>query len=280
MLHPETIIKGFIVGSTMMVPGVSGGSMAMVLGIYGKLITAVSSFFKDIKNNIAFLAEFAVFALLGIFLCAKPILAVIDMFPKVAMFFFIGLVFGSVPMLYKKSGVKKINFKDVLFFVIGVIIVLSCQFIPKLEFDPNAPFSLSLAVTQCLTGIIVAVGFILPGISFSYLLLILGSYDFIMNAVSNLNILVLIPFGVGFLLGVVLLTKILDICLSQAPEATYLIILGFLIGSIVPIYPGNPAGWEIPLSVLTFAVGAVIIYMVSMKELKMSEKEVSDASKH
>ena len=52
MLHPETIIKGFIVGSTMMVPGVSGGSMAMVLGIYGKLITAVSSFFKDIKNNI------------------------------------------------------------------------------------------------------------------------------------------------------------------------------------------------------------------------------------
>ena len=82
------------------------------------------------------------------------------------------------------------------------------------------------------------------------------------------------------MLGVVLLTKILDICLSQAPEATYLIILGFLIGSIVPIYPGNPAGWEIPLSVLTFAVGAVIIYMVSMKELKMSEKEVSDASEH
>ena len=99
MFSLDTIIKGFIIGSTMMVPGVSGGSMAMVLGIYGKLITAVSSFFKDIKNNLKFLIQFSIFALIGIVLCAKPILGVIDRFPTIAMFFFIGLVFASVPML-------------------------------------------------------------------------------------------------------------------------------------------------------------------------------------
>ena len=67
-----------------------------------------------------------------------------------------------------------------------------------------------------------------------------------------LNILVLIPFGLGFCIGVVLLTKILDICMSKYPGITYLIILGFLIGSVFPIYPGNPVGWEIPLSIITF----------------------------
>lgn len=273
MFSLDTIIKGFIIGSTMMVPGVSGGSMAMVLGIYGKLITAVSSFFKDIKKNLIFLIQFSIVALLGIVLCAKPILGVIDRFPKIAMFFFIGLVFGSIPMLYKKADIKKFKLADVLYFVIGIIVVLSCQLIPKLEFDPSAPFTVSLALTQCLIGVVVAVGFILPGISFSYLLLILGSYDFIMRAISTLNILVLIPFGLGFCIGVVLLTKVLDICMSKYPEITYLIILGFLIGSIFPIYPGNPIGWEIPLSILSFLLGALIIYKVSKVE------GVKDASK-
>ena len=189
------------------------------------------------------------------------------------MFFFIGLVFGSVPMLYKKAQIKKFSFLDLLYFIIGIIVVLSCQLIPKLEFDPAAPFTASLALTQCLIGIIVAVGFILPGISFSYLLLILGSYEFIMSAISTLNIIVLIPFGLGFCIGVILLTKVLDICMSKYPEVTYLIILGFLIGSVFPIYPGTPIGWEIPLSIIAFIVGAVIIYQISKRE------GVKDASK-
>lgn len=272
MFSLDTIIKGFIIGSTMMVPGVSGGSMAMVLGIYGKLITAVSSFFKDIKKNLLFLIQFSIVAILGIVLCAKPILGVIDRFPRVAMFFFIGLVFGSIPMLYKKSGIKKVSILDVIYFIVGIIVVLSCQLIPKLEFDPSAPFTFSLAITQCLIGVIVAVGFILPGISFSYLLLILGSYDFIMMAISTFNIIVLIPFGIGFCIGVILLTKVLDICMSKYPEVTYLIILGFLIGSVFPIYPGNPIGWEIPLSIIAFVVGALIIYKVSKLE---GEKDVA-----
>ena len=88
----SVIIKGFIVGSTMMVPGVSGGSMAMVLGIYDKLISSISSFFRDWKANTVYLISFGIPALLGIILCAKPISSVIDRFPVVSMFFFIGLV--------------------------------------------------------------------------------------------------------------------------------------------------------------------------------------------
>ena len=105
MFSISVLIKGFVVGATMMVPGVSGGSMAMILGIYDQLISSVSSFFKDIKKNFMYLLQFGLAGIIGIVLCARPIMGIIDRFPVVSMFFFIGLVFGSVPMLYKKAKI-------------------------------------------------------------------------------------------------------------------------------------------------------------------------------
>ena len=95
MISPRVMIKGFVVGSTMMVPGVSGGSMAMILGIYDRLISSISSFFKDWKGNSLYLLSFGIPALLGIVLCAGPITNIITLFPVVSMFFFFGLVFGA-----------------------------------------------------------------------------------------------------------------------------------------------------------------------------------------
>ena len=124
---------------------------------------------------------------------------------------------------------------------------------------------------QILTGIVVAVGFILPGISTSYLLLLLGTYDYVMLAIANLNIMALVPFVLGFVLGVILLTRILEICMQRFPQMTYAMIIGFLVGSLFTVYPGNPSGWEIPLSILMFALGFVIIYFVSKKEAELEK---------
>lgn len=272
MFSLSLIIKGFVVGSTMMVPGVSGGSMAMVLGIYDRLISSISSFFKDWKGNLIYLVQFGIPALLGIVLCASPISGIIDRFPVVSMFFFIGLVFGSVPMLYKTAKIEKIDWKIVLCFLIGAAVVVSMAFLPQMGGENTSlEMSVSTFFLQILTGIIVAAGFILPGISTSYLLLLLGTYDFIMAAISQLNIAVLIPFVLGFILGVILLTRILEICMQRFPSLTYTMILGFLLGSLYTVYPGNPRGWEIPLSILMFALGFVIIYFVSKKEASLEK---------
>lgn len=269
MLSFSTIIKGFIVGGTMMVPGVSGGSMAMVLGIYDYLISSLGNLFKDFKNNLIFLLQFGISGILGIVLCAKPIMSIIDRFPIVSMFFFFGLVFGSVPMLFNKARTEKLTIKSVIWFILGLAIVISFMFLPKMQGSVDgSTFSLSLLILQLFTGVVVAIGFILPGISTSYLLLLLGTYEYVMEAISTLNILSLIPFVVGFVAGVLLLTKLLDILMKRFPGPTYLMILGFLVGSIIPVYPGNPKGIEIPLSILFFIVGAVLIYFVSMKEEK------------
>lgn len=268
----SVIIKGFIVGSTMMVPGVSGGSMAMVLGIYDKLISSISSFFRDWKANTVYLISFGIPALLGIILCAKPISSVIDRFPVVSMFFFIGLVFGSLPMLYKTARIERIKISHIVSFIIGAAIVISMAFLPPMGgSDVSLEMDVATFFLQILAGIAVAVGFILPGISTSYLLLLLGTYDFVMLAISSLNIVALIPFVLGFGLGVILLTRVLEICMQRYPQITYTMIIGFLIGSLYTVYPGTPSGSEILYSVIAFAIGFVIIYLVSKREMSLEK---------
>lgn len=268
MVSPRVMIKGFVVGSTMMVPGVSGGSMAMILGIYDRLISSISSFFKDWKGNALYLLSFGIPALLGIVLCAGPITNIITLFPVVSMFFFFGLVFGSVPMLIKKAEIHRVDWKLVLSFIIGLAIVVSMAYLPPMGGEGGADLTMNFStfMLQIVTGVVVAIGFILPGISTSYLLLVLGTYDYIMLAISNLDILALVPFVLGFVLGVILLTRVLEICMQRFPQLTYSMIMGFLLGSVYTVYPGHPEGWEIPLSILFFTLGFVIIYFVSKRE--------------
>lgn len=272
MFSISVLIKGFVVGSTMMVPGVSGGSMAMILGIYDRLISSVSSFFKDVKKNFLFLLQFAIAGLAGIVLCARPITDIIDRFPIVSMFFFIGLVFGSVPMLCKKAMIDKVKPSHMLFFCIGAFIVIMMSFLPQMDAAAVSGMSFSTFLLQIVTGLVVAAGFILPGISTSYLLLLLGTYDFVMSAISQLDVLALVPFVLGFILGVILLTRVLEICMYRFPSFTYTLILGFLVGSVYTVYPGTPHGLEILCSAVSFVAGFIIIYLISSKEAQLDEK--------
>ena len=101
------MLKGLFVGGSMLIPGVSGGSMAMILGIYDKLITSVSSFFKHKKQSMIILGTFVLGAGIGILLFAKPLLYLTDTFTFPMMYLFMGAVVGSIPMIYKKADIKK-----------------------------------------------------------------------------------------------------------------------------------------------------------------------------
>lgn len=262
----EVVWKAFVIGATMMVPGVSGGSMATILGIYDRLIDSVSNFLKDIKKNLSFLAIFCIAALIGMLLLARPILSIIDKEPQITLYFFIGLVVGSVPMIWKATGVDKLNVRDVLFFALGITIVLMVELIPEGLLASEDTDFLAL-MTQALGGFLVSIGFLLPGISFSYLLLVLGLYPFIMAKIASFQLLALMPFGFGFVLGIVILTRFLGFAMHSFPRITYLMILGFLIGSIFPIWPGMPSSaLRVVLSVVTFACGFIIIFLLGKKE--------------
>lgn len=255
---------------TMLVPGVSGGSMAMILGIYDRLITSVSSFTRRKKENLAFLIIFSLSGILGILLFASPLLRLIERYPMPMLYFFLGAVAGGIPLIIKQSGVQKVSWRSALYLILGLMTVSLFALIPssgsqsEMTAGPAGFFLLMAA------GFIAAAALVLPGISVSYLLLLMGIYDEMMRAVSEFYLPFLLPLGAGLILGIVLITKALEYALTRRPHPTYFIILGFIIGSMAEIFPGIPSGSELLLCALTLTAGFLAIWSLSRIEMKKS----------
>lgn len=256
----QTAAKGVIIGATMIVPGVSGGTMAMILGIYDQLISAVSSFGKEIKENFLFLIIFAVSAGLGLFLFSTPLSWLLEYYQTPTLYFFIGAVVGGIPLIEKKSGIQKVSFEVVLYMLLGAALVILISRIPTDVLNAEASKGAGVWLILLLAGIVSAAALILPGISFSHFLLILGLYDQLLNAVKTLNLTFLLPLGLGVLGGIVLLSKLLERFMTKYPKQTYLIILGFIIGSIAEIFPGLPQGGTFFICAIAAIVGFFVTY--------------------
>lgn len=252
----------------MMVPGVSGGSMAMILGIYDELISSVSSFMKHRRESFIFLLTVAVGGIIGMFLISKPLLHLIETYPMPTLYFFMGAVIGSVPMIFGKSKLNKFSIRGVFYIIAGVVIVTAFSFIPMdMAAVSDNQTGFQSVTFLALAGFVAAVALILPGISVSYLLLVMGLYDETMKAISEVYMPYLIPLGVGLLLGIVLTTKLLDRAMNSFPQPTYLLILGFVLGSLTELFPGIPAGIDIFSCVVTFVAGFCSIFFLSKKEV-------------
>lgn len=255
-------------GSSMMIPGVSGGSMAMILGIYDRLIASIPALFKKktFVESFKFLLVFVIAALAGILIVARPLDALISRYSIVIMYLFLGAVCGTIPMMVKKAHSEGFDFPSLIYIAIGILIVFSIDFIPEGIFNPSLNASFTDILIQLLGGVLVSIGLVLPGISTSYLLLVLGLYEPLLSALSNGEFLSLIPLVLGLLVGILALTKGLEIAMNRYPKITYMMILGFLLGSIREIYPGIPSSWSIIVAILLFILGFVVVYKLSLFE--------------
>ncbi len=273
--HIITAIKAFFVGASMTLPGISGGTTAIILNIYDKLIQAVSELFstkdfiKNLKKNFWFLLVFAVAAVLGLVTLSQALLFVTEKFPIPMHFLFTGAVLGSIPMLWKKTESKKVTPKILVGALVGLAAVFIIDLIPPLPADYTNladGFGFSEILTFLLSGIVLAFALILPGISFSHMLLVMGIYETFYEAIGTLNIPFLMIIGVSLLIGIALLIKVLAVSMEKFPQLTYAMILGFVLGSIKDIYIGLPTGWMIPISILTLAGGFILVYAISLKD--------------
>ena len=274
----KTIVKGFIVGSSMMIPGVSGGSMAMILGEYDRLISSIPSLFsrKTFLGSLKYLSVFVLAALAGIIIVARPLEILINRYALIIMYLFLGAVCGTIPMMVRKAHSEGFDLKSLVCVILGIILVFSIELIPEGVFNPSLDSGFFDILIQVFGGILVSVGLVLPGISTSYLLLVLGLYEPIIEALSNNQFTLLIPIVLGLLVGILALTKILEIAMSRYPKITYMMILGFLLGSIKEIYPGLPSGIGILIAIILFVIGFFVVYKLSLfeEESEKSEKDV------
>lgn len=262
-----TAIKGFVIGASMVIPGVSGGTMALILGIYKKLIHSINTFLKDFKNSVPFLLIFCIGAGLGILMLSNVMSYLLEKFELPIMYLFIGAIVGGLPLLIKQTKVKKLDAKNisigVISIIIGMALVLSLGFIPKADFVVSNQFSLGTIAMQLVTGIVIAIALVLPGISTSHMLLILGMYDTTLNAVKTLNLAFIIPLVISIVIGIFLTTGILELAMNKAPKVTYFTIIGFVLGSIIDVFPGFPSGWEILICLILFILGYLAIRFIS-----------------
>jgi len=261
------IIKGICIGGTMLIPGVSGGTMAMALGIYDKLISSIASFMKHKRENAFFLGMFLIGSILGMIIFARPLLQLLDRYPLPMSYFFIGLVAGSVQMIYKKAAIRKISGKTFYYPAIGVALVMLISLLPAGAFNLNPETGIIYFLHLAAVGAVAAIALVLPGLSVSYMLLVVGMYEETMMAISVLFLPFLAPLGAGLALGIIKSASFLEHAMKNHPQPTYLIILGFILASMAKVFQGIPTGMEILLCLSLMLAGfATIRLLLGMKQ--------------
>lgn len=267
------ILKGMLVGVANIIPGVSGGTLLITLGLYEELINVISHFFQNLKKNLKFLLPIGIGMVLAILLLSKIISGCLDKYPFPTTMFFIGLILGGIPLLWNKAKAAKNKTSNWVIFFITFSIILTFAFLK----DANYEVSLvSLTVFDYiklfLIGMVSAATMVIPGISGSFVLMLLGYYVPIVNTIKNLtdfsmlghNMLILIPFGLGILIGIILVSKFLEYLFKKYPIKTYYGVLGFVLASIVaiimPILNVNPTLLEVVIAIILCFGGGMVAY--------------------
>ena len=268
MKHLKNFFKGIAIGIATLVPGVSGGTMAIIFGVYDDLIHSIGCFFEDWKKHIILLFQIGLGGLTGILLFSKLLESAINSYPFVMSFLFIGIICGGLPVLYKKSTVEKRSKVDILFAIIGLIIVWIMSSEPAVTTALMTSRNFMSVVFLFIAGIIIAIALILPGISASFMLLTLGLYSVTLSAINNRDIIFLIPLGLGVVLGTLGTARTIEKLLQKYPSKVYMLILGFVVGSLMPVFPGVPRGISLLSSVAAFVVGFILIHFISKADVE------------
>ncbi|NMM53800.1 DUF368 domain-containing protein [Paenibacillus aquistagni] len=246
MFEWNNIWRGMMIGTADLIPGVSGGTIAVILGFYDRLIQAISGFFsKEWKKHLGFLIPLGIGVGAALVVLSRVMKWLLANQEQATYFFFIGLILGIIPYLYKSADVKR-NFNGihyVLFLVAAIAIALTGLLVPS---DAHEHVAIELTWMYGLglfgAGALASMAMLLPGISGSFVLLLLGVYPIAIEALSTLNIPLIAIIGCGVMFGFILSSKLIKYLLAKHPSTMYAIIIGMVVGSLYVIFPGIPSG--------------------------------------
>jgi len=284
-------LKGYAMGAANVIPGVSGGTIALLTGLFNELIDALNAvlsvsswklllkgdfkgFWKAIHGT--FLLWLAIGVIVSVFSLAKLMEYVLAHHPVQTWAFFFGLIIVSA--IFMLIDIKDWKGSDVLWLILGIALgAVICML------SPTETTSDMWFIAVC--GAIAICTMILPGISGSFILVLLGKYEYIMKAVSELNIPVLLVFAIGCVIGIAAFSKFLHWLIGKFEKQTLLVLIGFTLGALIKVWPwadkaaneaanvlnGNPVGaLHVPGAITWALVG---VAMVLALELLTKKKE-------
>ncbi|GAA0597373.1 DUF368 domain-containing protein [Virgibacillus siamensis] len=265
----KNIYRGLIMGTSDVIPGVSGGTIAVLLGIYERLIAAIDKLTsKDWKKQLGFLIPLGIGVGTAILLLSHVISWLFEHYPGPTKFFFLGLIIGVLPYLFHKSDAKNtFNAKHIVILLVGAVVVGSLMIFQTSEGAPIENITTSTYILLFFSGMIASSAMILPGISGSFMLYVIGVYTTVIGAVENMQLDIIAVTGAGIVIGLVVMTKIINYFLNQYYTGTFALIIGMVIGSVFVVFPGWPGDISaMILSVVTFALGLAAAYLLGKVE--------------
>lgn len=275
----KLFIEGFIIGIGKIIPGVSGAMFAMMFGVYEKALNIISNLKKELFKNLKFMIILGTSILLAIILGSNIIKRCLDNYYLPTMMLFIGMMAGGIKPLFNKVKGIKVEKKNIICAIIVVailVIVSSLNFgVNEGNLDKN-PLTFLLLI---ISGFVDAFATVTPGICGTALLMIIGYYDVVITSlgdifnVNNLenNLFILIPFVIGLLLGLYLISKLINYLFKNHKTKTYYSIIGFAITSIILLFKDVLSKTygiqEIIISIVLFIIGFIIVHFLEKKEI-------------
>ena len=256
---------GFILGITTIIPGLSTGTMAIVFNIYDRLIGVITPNIKKILAAWKFWLPLVIGAATGLVFFSKLITMLFTSYPIPTYWFFIGLIAGSLPLVYRKTqkpGSALPSLPSIIFGILALALMLLMAVLTPTE-STAAHTTLTPPLFGILAagGAVAAIAMIVPGISGSFLLLVIGLYRTFIQAVSEFNIPLLAPIALGIFIGIFIGAAFVRFLLAKAPRETYGAVLGLVAGSVMVLYPGSfGSGTIIIFSVVSLLAGCAISF--------------------
>ena len=272
------IIKGMIIGVANVIPGLSGGTIAVSMGIYEKLIHTINNIFKTPLKCIKEIWTYIVGIGLGIIVAVFGITYLFEVSPIPTAMLFVGLVLGAIPTIGGRVDEKNISKRDIITFVIFLAIIISVPFLKSSVATINES-SASIYFIVFALGVIAAATMVIPGVSGSIILMAFGYYEYIMATISTFiksvvelefalafdELLILAPFVIGVLIGIIVIAKVIEWLLKHQEKTVYWGILGLLVASPFPIIINlDMSGINIVVTIISVIACVVGAYSTMM----------------
>ncbi len=227
------VLKGFIIGFGAILPGLSGGVLAVIFGVYDKMMKFLGNLRHEFKKNVLYFIPIGIGGILGILFFAGVVEAAFGTYAAIFTALFIGFVAGTFPSLFRTAGLQGRGISDWLTLTIAAAFVFILMLLGGKSYTQVEPNFL----VWFLSGLTVALGFIVPGLSPSNFLIYFGLYDKMASGIKNLDFAMLIPFLIGAVLCILLIAKLANYLFEKYYSKMYHFILGLVVGSTLAIFP-------------------------------------------
>lgn len=275
------ILRGIVIGIANIIPGVSGGTMMVSMGIYDTLIHCITHLFSEFKKSVKTLLPYAVGMLIGIVALASLLKFLFANYPLPTYTAFIGLILGGLGPIFRKIDRKKINAAAVIAFVLAFALLIWMAVQGEGANADTVQVDFVQVLILIVMGAIASATMIIPGVSGSMVLMMMGYYTPVINALSDVKdalfrfdlgamgqpLLILLPFAAGIVLGIYFVAKAIEWLLKKYETPTYCCVLGLVLASPVAILIRNGSNGvntvQVIVSVVTFAVGFAAAMMLA-----------------